>query len=169
MERTLEVLNGMEADGVFKRYAIGGAVAAIFYVEPFATYDLDIFFVVATGAASALLILEPLYQYLTERGYQPQGEAILIEGWPVQFLPVFNPLLSEAIEQAQATTFQQTPTRVLRAEHLVAIMLQTGRAKDHARVVQFLQAGAVDEMLLSEILTRHQLGEKWADFQRKFR
>ena len=30
------------------------------------------------------------------------------------------------------------------AEHLMAIVLQTGRAKDHARLVRFLEAGIAD-------------------------
>jgi hypothetical protein len=34
MEKTLRVLNRMVKDGVIEQYAIGGAVAAIFYVEP---------------------------------------------------------------------------------------------------------------------------------------
>ena len=57
-----------------------------------------------------------------------------IEGWPVQFLPTYNPLIAEAVEQAVEIKFKSTPTRVLSAEHLVAIMLQTGREKDCARV-----------------------------------
>jgi hypothetical protein len=34
MEATLRVLNELEAEGVISRYAIGGAVGAIFYMEP---------------------------------------------------------------------------------------------------------------------------------------
>ena len=45
MKRTIEVLNQPERDGVFSRYAVGGAVGAIFYTEPFVTFDLDIFVV----------------------------------------------------------------------------------------------------------------------------
>ena len=33
MKRTLEVLNELEQQGVFTRYAIGGAMGAIFYTE----------------------------------------------------------------------------------------------------------------------------------------
>ena len=33
MEKTLQVLNRMEAAGVVGRYAIGGAIAATFYVQ----------------------------------------------------------------------------------------------------------------------------------------
>ena len=43
MERTLQVLNQLERDGVLGRYAIGGALGATFYVEPLLTFDLDVF------------------------------------------------------------------------------------------------------------------------------
>ena len=42
MERTLQVLNGLERDGILSRYAIGGAMGATFYIEPLLTFDLDI-------------------------------------------------------------------------------------------------------------------------------
>lgn len=42
MERTLQILNELEGNGVLNRYAIGGAMGATFYVEPLLTFDLDI-------------------------------------------------------------------------------------------------------------------------------
>lgn len=111
---------------------------------------------------------EPIYKYLAGKGYKAQGEAVEIEGWPVQFLPVFNPLLEEAVAQANEVKFKRTPTRVLRAEHLLAIMLRTGRVKDYARIVQFLAQGAVDLSALDDMLARHRLLTKWRAFARKF-
>jgi len=146
--------------GILEKYAIGGAVAAIFYIEPINTNDLDIFFHVQERSAN-LAVLAPLYDYLTKEGYESRGEAIEIEGWPVQFLPVFNELLEEAVEQAQEIRFKRTKTRIMLAEHLIAIMLQTGRLKDHARIAQFLEQGVIDEERLADILTRHGLIEKW--------
>lgn len=35
VKRAIEVLNELEGDGVFSRYAIGGAMGAIFYTELF--------------------------------------------------------------------------------------------------------------------------------------
>jgi hypothetical protein len=37
MRRTLEVLNEIVAAGMLKTYAIGGAMAAVFYTEPMLT------------------------------------------------------------------------------------------------------------------------------------
>ena len=39
----LRAANELVANGVIADYAIGGAMAAIFYVEPFATFDIDLF------------------------------------------------------------------------------------------------------------------------------
>ncbi|MDQ1593210.1 MAG: hypothetical protein QOG71_3837 [Pyrinomonadaceae bacterium] len=167
MEKTLQVLNRMQADGLIEQYAIGGAIAATFYVEPISTFDLDIFFTVV-GAADKFLSLTPLYDYLAALGYQAVGEAVEIEGWPVQFLPAFTLLLEEALSQAEAIRFKTTPTRVMRAEHLVAVMLQTGRPKDYARIIQFLENEAVEWSRLSDVLARHDLAGQWKEFKRKF-
>ncbi|PYS76543.1 MAG: hypothetical protein DMF66_14125 [Acidobacteria bacterium] len=158
MEKTLKVINRMEADGVIGRYAIGGAVAAIFYIEPFTTYDLD-----------NLVVLTPIYEYLARKGYEAEGEAVNVEGWPVQFLPAYNPLVAEALKQAVEIKFKRTPTRVMSAEHLVAIMLQTGRTKDYARAAKFLEEDVVDVERLEDILSRHELSGKWREFSRRFK
>ena len=39
METTLQVLNDLERAGVVRRYAIGGAMGATFYVEPVLTFS----------------------------------------------------------------------------------------------------------------------------------
>ena len=166
MEKTLRVINRMETDGVIGRYAIGGAVAAIFYIEPFTTYDLDIFF--AADIPGGLITLTPIYGYLARKGYEAEGEAVNIEGWPVQFLPTYNPLVAEAVEQAVEIKFKRTRTRVMSAEHLVAVMLQTGRPKDHARAAEFLEEGVVDVARLTDILSRHGLTDKWQEFADEF-
>ncbi len=54
------------------------------------------------------------------------------------------------------------------AEHLTAIALETGRAKDHARILQFVESGALEADKLDGILKRHGLIEKWERFGDKF-
>ena len=63
MERTLQVLNELERDGILSRYAIGGAMGATFYIEPLLTFDLDIL-VLLPEAKGELLTLTPLYEAL---------------------------------------------------------------------------------------------------------
>lgn len=160
MERTLQVLNELEHEGVISRYAIGGAVGAVFYMEPFLTYDLDVF-VVLPSTRSGLVTLTPIYEALRRRGYSEAGECVNIEGVPVQFLPVFNPLTEEALAEARDIAYEKTPTRVLRAEHLAAIMVATGRDKDRQRFATFLKEAELDRTRLENILKRHQLEARW--------
>ena len=45
----IAVINEMQAAGVIGKYAIGGAVAATFYIEPTSTYDIDVFIPLKTS------------------------------------------------------------------------------------------------------------------------
>jgi len=160
VKRTLEVLNELEREGVFTRYAIGGAMAATFYTEPVLTFDLDVF-VLLQSSGTGLVSLAPIYDALRTRGYKEEQECILIEGVPVQFLPAYNALIEEALAQAREIDYEGVPARVVRAEHLIAICLQTGRAKDRARVAMLREQAHLDHELLADILNRHQLEDKW--------
>jgi hypothetical protein len=153
-------MNELEKAGVFSRYAIGGAMAATFYTEPFLTFDLDVF-VVLPQTPGGLLTLAPLYDALRARGYREQDECVLIEGVPVQFLPAYNALVEEALNQATEVDYEGTLTRVLRSEHLVAISLQTGRDKDRERVRILREQTKLDLNFLAEVLRRHNLEERW--------
>jgi len=160
VKRTLQVLNEMERDGVFTRYAIAGAMAATFYVEPLLTFDLDVF-VVLPQTPGGLLTLAPLYDALRARGYSEQeNECIRIEGVPVQFLPAYNALLEEALKEAQEIMYEDVPARVLRSEHLLAICLQAGRSKDRERVRILREQAKLDQNFLADVLRRHQLEDK---------
>ena len=61
-----------------------------------------------------------------------------------------------------------TSARVFTAEHLAAMALQTGRAKDKARLLQFVEAGALDSARFESILARHELVDRWQQFERHF-
>ena len=167
MERALAVINQLERDGVIGRYAIGGAVAATRYIEPIQTYDLDVF-VLLPALPSGLLTITPIYNHLMQMGYEPKAEFVIIEGWAVQFLPVYDSLTEEALERAVQVDFDSTPTRVFTAEHLAAIMVNTGRPKDHARLVQFFEFDVVNRVILESIIDRHSLNAKWNSFRKRF-
>jgi len=177
MKQTLDVINAMEADGVIDRYAIAGAVAAYNYVEPTVTEDVDILISLdpsSTGPRSGLITLAPILSYLKSRGYDEyRKEGLLIEGWPVQFLPVADDLDAEALAQARELEITvnasegAVKTRVLRPEHLVAISLRVGRPKDAIRIIQFLDASTVNVERLRDILGRHNLIDAWRAFCRR--
>ena len=168
IKEVISVVNQMQADGVIQPYAIGGAVGATFYLEPVATLDVDIFVVIESAPGSLIANPEGIYNYLTTRGCTIEREYIVIAGWPVQFLPPGTPLVEEALKEAVASDIDGTATRVFSAEHLAAIALQTGRAKDKARLLQFLEAGALDAARFQAILARHGLVAAWQKFERQF-
>jgi hypothetical protein len=168
IEDVIATINRMEADGVIERYAIGGAVGATFYLEPVATLDIDIFVALEPARGRAIVTLKPIFDYLSARGGVVEGEAIVIAGWPVQFLPAATPLLEEALREAVERDVDGIKARVFTAEHLAAIALQTGRAKDKARLLQFIEEGALDTQRFQAILVRHKLVDAWARFERQF-
>lgn len=161
-------LNQMVADGVIERYAIGGAVGATFYLEPTATLDVDVFVTFRPEPGRLLISPQPIFDYLTARGCPVEGEYLLIGGWPVQFLPPTGALAEEALAEAAERDVEGIPVRVFTAEHLAAIALQTGRGKDKARLLQFVEAGALEAARFQAILTRHGLLDQWSRFERQF-
>lgn len=165
MRRTLEVLNQMEREAVLTRYAIGGAVGALFYIEPMLTFDLDVF-VLLPSTSAGLLSLESIYDWLRARGYRAEKENVEIEGVPVQFLPAHNKLAKEALAEAMPQDYEGIPVRVMRPEHLIAIMLQTGRDKDRERLSIFREEAKFDTAYLKDVLTRHGLRDKWEAWTR---
>jgi hypothetical protein len=166
MKTAIHALNTLEREGVLKRYAIGGAMGALFYVEPFTTFDLDVFVIVPQPEGAALYTLDPLYRRLEAMGFHAEKECVIIDQVPVQFLPAYNPLLEEALQDAVDVVYEDVPTRVLSAEHLVAVSVQTGRAKDRMRIPMFQEANVLNIDKLQAILHRHGLMERWLAWTR---
>ena len=165
---TIKVINQMQADGVIETYAVGGAVGATFYLEPTATFDVDVFVALKQAPDSFLVTLEPIYKYLKDNGAVEEKEYLVIEGTPVQFLPPGTPLVEEALIAAVQQEIDDVPVRVFTPEHLAAIALQLGRAKDKTRVAQFVEEGALDMVSFEQIIQRHGLQERWNHIKEAF-
>ena len=169
MKETLRVINEMRAAGVISDYAIGGAVGAIFYLEPIDTGDVDVFVALPRSPGGALLTLGPIYEYLLARGYPTSREYIIIDGWDVQFVPPGKPLVEEALANAVEHDVEELKVRVFTAEHLAAICLDVGRTKDLIRLAAFIEQGAMDVGNFDAIVQRHGLLAKWRDFEKTYR
>ena len=167
MEKTLKIINQMRKDGLFSHYAIGGGIAALFYIEPLTTFDLDIF-IILPEQKSPLVSLTPIYKWLKKRGYKAEKEQITIEGIPVQFIPVYNDLIEDAVKDAAEKPYKKISTYVLKPEYLVAIMLQTFRPKDRERLVRFFEQAKISEKILKPILEKHKLVPVYNKFRRNF-
>jgi hypothetical protein len=162
MEKTLLVIEEMARLGIIKSYAIGGAVAATYYIEPVLTYDLDIFFL---PIKEGLDELTPIYEFARGRGYTEEAEALLIEGFPVQFIPAYNDLVREAVAAAAILRYRDVEAKVVKAEYLVAIAIQAGRPKDRERVLRLLEEATLDRNLLTRILEKHGLTDRFKELE----
>ena len=146
--------NELVAAGLIEDWALGGALAAIYYVEPFTTYDADIFFIPKDKGLTAGI--PAIYAHLQSQGWQVEREHLLIRGFPVQFLAAQG-LTDDAVREAERIDYEGVPAKVFRAEHIVAIAASVGRAKDKARIEQLLQQADLDQSRLENILQRHNL------------
>ena len=167
MEKALKVLNDLETKGLIKRYAIGGGIAILYYAEPVLTYDLDVFCLIPSETGD-LITFSHIYEHLQGKGYRLDGEHVIIEGIPVQFIPAYNKLVEEAIDEAVKVDYKRVKTKIVRAEHLLVIMLQTYRPKDRERMLLFVDEARLDMLYLEEILQRHGLQKKWRQFRRRY-
>ncbi|MDD5139621.1 MAG: hypothetical protein PHY43_05085 [Verrucomicrobiales bacterium] len=165
MQKTLAILNELETAGLVERYAIGGAMAGFFYAEAVITEDLDAFVLVKNSGG--LITLTPIYDFLKQRGATEEREHLWLAGTLVQLIPAHDALTEEAVREATEKTVGQTKTRVMRAEHLIAIALKTGRAKDYMRIALLLEEAEVDDARLRDILCRHQLQDRWEKYRLK--
>ena len=150
----LRAANDLLAAGLIEDWALGGALAAIYYVEPFTTYDADIFFIPKDkGLTSGI---PAIYEHLKSKGWKIEREHLLVREFPVQFLAASG-LTEEAVREAERIDYEGVPAKVFRAEHIVAIAASVGRAKDKVRIEQLLQQADLDQSRLENILERHKL------------
>lgn len=172
LPETIEVVTKLAQQGAIQHYAIAGAVAALAYIQPTLTEDLDILVSVADFASrkSGLILLTPIENALAKMGYTERTDVgYMVGDWPVQFLPVSSALEEDALEQAVDLDISLSgnlpaKARCLRAEHVVAIALNLGRFKDMARIEAFLEQKAVDLGALKKVIEKHGLAEKWKNY-----
>lgn len=166
MKELAQLLNEMMAAGVINNYALFGAVAQMRYTEPVATFDADL--LIAVPPQPGLNILSSVYEFCSKKGFQPEGEAIKVGAWPVQFIPVFSPLTLEAMEKAETADFEGVPLRVVSANYLAVIALSVGRSKDFARVLALFESGSVTRKDVGMLAERFGLTQNWKKFESRF-
>ena len=154
-------LEAAVAAGVLRRSAVGGVIAATFYLEATETEDVDVFVVVDDAAAGPLAPLAGVYEWFRGRGAQWQDEHLVVGGWPLQLLPSTGALVDEALEQAARMDVEGQPVNVLRLEHLAAIALETNRPKNRVRLAQMWNDEPFDRARFTALVERFGLGVRW--------
>ncbi len=161
--KALSIVNQLRDEGIISSYAVGGAVGALFYIEPTQTQDIDIFVHLQPQEGTLLVSLAPIHQRLKELGFSLwEEDKVVVQGWPIQFLPATKPIEIEAVEKAFAQPLSDGILAcVPPPEYLMAIAIDLGRPKDVIRLHGFHQQMAYDEVKLEALLKRHGLDEKW--------
>jgi hypothetical protein len=150
----LRAANELVSASLIEDYALGGALAAIYYVEPFTTYDADIIFVTKDKALNAGI--PAIYSHLQSKGWRVEREHLLISDFPVQFLAASG-LTEEAVRNAKRIEYEGVPAKVFRPEYIIAVASSVGRHKDLARIEQLRTQAKIDQRLLDDILQRYKL------------
>ncbi len=160
-------MNELKREGLIKDYAIGGAIGALKWVEPFFTRDLDIFIIlIKEPEKGEVMMLSPLYEYLKKRGYNKWVEQwIIIDDVPVEFIPAEG-VSKESVENALEVEFEGIRTKVMRPEYLIALFLKAGRDKDIRKIEMLLRQTKIDMEKLKDILRRYDLLKKFKRFMK---
>ncbi len=157
----IKTLEDLVRAGIIKEYVIGGATALLYFSQPTFTDDIDVFVYLAESGPR-LLNISPIYKYLIEhRGATTKEDHILIEGFPIQFLVPYDDLSEEAFKKAVMAKIEGAQFRVFDLEHLMAIMIQLGKAKYIERLRILVENKSFDSKKLHRILTRFKLLGKW--------
>lgn len=166
MEIVAKLLSEMIDAGIISAYAVFGAVAQMRYTDAVATFDADV--LVALPDTTGLDVLGSIYSFCRDRGFNPEGEAIRVGEWPVQFIPAFSSLTEEAMRTAEVADLGGLPLRVVRADYLAVIALSVGRAKDFARILALREVGAFEDDEVLELCRKHDLSDAWESFVARF-
>jgi len=160
-KKTIQVLNQITKEGLIGGYALAGGMAALLYVESFATRDMDVL-VEFNVPPSGIVSLSGIHQRLSELGFTTfDKEGVVIGDWPVQFLPITTPLDKEAFDAAKTEYIDGEPLKVLGEEYLMAIALAVGGNKYRSRIISFIESGKYDHGLIEDIVKRHGLQRQW--------
>ena len=144
----LDELNALVKQGVIKDYAIGGGYAVMYYGIPYSTFDLDV--LVLLGSEEDF---HNLYSHYHQKGNKIENVYIYIANMPVQFLPNYiSPLFNNAIKEAERIRVNGVPSKVVKVEYLIALLLTAFRPKDKIHIIEL--AKNADMPALHKILKR---------------
>ena len=141
-EKVIKRLNRLKETGVIKDYAIGGAHAVAYYLEPVKTLDLDIFVFAESDEDFHIF-----RTYIKKAGFRMRGTHVIIDDMPVHFLPgSLHPFINEAVRKAKRIRVRRIPTKVLAAEYLVISLLMAFRLKDKMVIPDLLDLADMERL-----------------------
>jgi len=150
----LTELNTLVRIGIIGDYAIGDGYAVMYHGIPYSTFDLDVLVVLGSDED-----FHKLYSYYRQKGNKIKDVYIYIADMAVQFLPNYiSPLFNDAIKEAQRIRVGGVPSKVVRVEYLIVLLLTAFRPKDKIHIIEL--AKSADMSMLDEILRRFDDGQQ---------
>jgi hypothetical protein len=113
--------------------------------------------------------LGSIYECLKNAGYKMKGQYFIIDGIPVDFIPVYNDLSLAALANSVEKIYSKIPVKVFRPEYLLALALETGRPQDLRKIDLLLNESDLDKKLLNNILKRYGLSARWENYVKKYK
>ena len=160
----LKVFNRLKEKKVFEDYAVGGAIAVSYYVEPRATRDLDIFLLTDEEG------YELTWKRLERLGYEHWEDSIIVEGVPVDIVSSNqHPFYEGAIRTSKKIRIGDTSIRIFTPEYLIATKLLVFRNKDKVDIYDLLKYEKIDVAELKDILSGGFAGEEELLIKRFYR
>jgi hypothetical protein len=148
MIEALRKLNQLKKNRIIRDYAIGGAHAVAYYLEPLVTYDLDVFVLLETEHD-----FYTLRNYLKRSGFKTRGTHTIINDIPVHFLPgTLHPFINEAVKIAKKIRVKTISTKVLTVEYLILSLLMAFRLKDKMAILELMDLA--DMKKLKSLISR---------------
>lgn len=130
----LNTIRHLKKRKIIRDYVLIGAVAAMFYLEPSQTEDIDVILLANTDDE-----FFQTFRQITEVAEGMSGMHHILNGVPVQMFPsTTKPLYLDTLRTARLIRLGNIRVKVPTPEHLVLLFLEAFRQKDKLRIVELL-------------------------------
>lgn len=126
VEAVVKILNQLKVRRKLKDYAIFGAVASTYYIEPIYTEDIDIMVYARTD-----LEYISIWRELAKFAKKKLDFGFIISDTRVQIQPTStHPIYESALRNAKVVRIGNIRTKIVDREHLILLALRASREKD---------------------------------------
>jgi hypothetical protein len=137
-------------------------MAALFYSEAMATYDIGVFAWIPAQHGSIVRLTENC-DWCRRHGFEADMEHVVIHTVPIQFLAANEGVKKEAVERARVFDYHSVAVPVMAPEYLAVLSILADGPRRRERTASLFEAGAIDRGKLRDILERHALADQWRD------
>lgn len=163
--KVIAIVENLLNNKIISNYAIGGSISSLIWSEAtaeFVTKDVDIFTIMSKTESA--IVYPQMFEYLRRKGYQVQGQFILVGSTLVDFIDPYNSLTLEALQNSSIVSIGSFAAKVFSSEYSASVDFQTGIQSDGKRLnrmMRLIDSGNVDKDKFLSILSRHNLLEIW--------